>query len=274
MPIIYGGSSAGLFGGNTAVVSGGTFTNVTINNATIGSGAIGVASAIGTSGISIGIAPTGTMANNGAVTFGTALDRTYSEGLWLFYAAGAVAAGVPAAASFLWTVMSSATVGTVFNSTYTTGVPAVGTQTAFATTGPGAFTGDTTERFVTIPVAANVLGLMGKLDIDVSMRNNNSAGTKTVKVHWSGSGGASLTPNVTNTTGIAASFFGSIANMLTNAQTIVGRVVVAANTWTVATNNAAIDTTAATSVVFGLQLNTATDWMMLSHLDVTLKRSS
>src|SRR6185369_17004034 len=46
--------------------------------------------------IPIIIAPTGTMANNGAVTLGTALGTTYAN-CYLVVPAGAIAAGVPAA---------------------------------------------------------------------------------------------------------------------------------------------------------------------------------
>ena len=59
-----------------------------IGSGTISPGVIGMSGDVGVSGVSVGNAPSGTMANNGAVTLGTALDRIYTEGLWLFYPAG------------------------------------------------------------------------------------------------------------------------------------------------------------------------------------------
>lgn len=73
--------------------------------------------------VPIGIAPTGTMAANGAITLGTALNTTYSGGLWLYLPAGAAYAG--SLAGFYWTVMSSTTLGTVYNNTYTPGTDPV-----------------------------------------------------------------------------------------------------------------------------------------------------
>lgn len=253
-------------GGNSVVAN---FTSGSISP-----GVIGMSGDVASTGVSIGIAPTGTMANNGAVTFGTALDRTYSEGLWLFYAAGAVAAGVPAAASFLWTVMSSATVGVVSNNTYTTGVPTVPTVVPFVTTGPGAFTGDTSERFVTLPVAANALGVMGSLEVQLLVRYNNSAGTKTPRIHWSASGGTSIAAAAgTTTTGVGMT--ARIANGLTNAQSTHSYSINSAGSvGAPVVNNTTVDTTVATSVVPSLQLGTATDWIILSSLLVRLDRSS
>jgi len=137
--------------------------------------------------IPVGKAPSGTMANNGAVTFGTALPTTYSNGIWLYYPAGAVAAGVPAAAGFLWTVMSSTTVGTVYNSTYSgTGVPTIGTQTAFTATGPGAFTGDTTLQGITINMPSGAMGNNGFVEVTWGNTYTNSATNKTPTLKFGG----------------------------------------------------------------------------------------
>lgn len=96
---------------------------------------------IALSGIPFIIAPTGTMANNGGVTLGTALPTIYGNA-YIFLPAGAIAAGVPAASTWYFCQMSSTTVGIVFNNIYTTGVPTIpSSPTAFVTTGPGAYTG-------------------------------------------------------------------------------------------------------------------------------------
>jgi hypothetical protein len=129
------------------------------------------------------IAPTGTMANNGAITLGTALATTYANA-YIFLPAGAIATSVPAAASWLFCQMSSTTVGTVFNNAYTTGVPTIpASPTAFATTGPGAYTGVTsavTGPQITIPAGAT--GPNGVIEARVLASAANTAGNKTISI--------------------------------------------------------------------------------------------
>lgn len=125
-------------------------------------------------------ASSGTMGNNGAVSALTALPTTYSSGAWLWLPAGAIAAGVPAAASWYWFVASSTTAGTVYNSTYTSGIPTLGVTTAFATTGPGAFTGDTGS--VTGPqytLTGGALGPNGVFSAEEKWSATNNADVKT-----------------------------------------------------------------------------------------------
>jgi hypothetical protein len=62
-------------------------------------------------GVAVGLAPNGTVATNGQVTLGTALQRIYSNGIWLYLPAGAVSGG---SAGLYWCVMSSTTVGQVY----------------------------------------------------------------------------------------------------------------------------------------------------------------
>lgn len=139
------------------------------------------------SGIPFIKASSGTMGNNGAVSAMTALPRTYSSGAYLWLPAGAIAAGVPASASWYWFVASSTTAGTVYNSTYTSGKPQPGTLTAFATTGPGAFTGSTAVvTAISIPVPANAMGRNGRVEIYTSISVNNSGGDKSPAIKWGG----------------------------------------------------------------------------------------
>ena len=141
-------------------------------------------------GIPFIVAPTGTMANNGAVTLGTALQATYLSS-YLFLPASAVVAG--SAAGWYYTVFSSTTVGTVFANTYVAaqvvganavagGAPVIpSVPTAFVTVGPGAFTGVTTP--VTGPallIPANQIGPFGSLRIMALASVNSSVGNKTI----------------------------------------------------------------------------------------------
>lgn len=131
-------------------------------------------------GVPIGIAPTGTMAANGAVTLGTALNTTYGGGLWLYFPSGAVFAG--SAAGFYWTMMTNTTLGTVYNNTYTPGstpfdIPA--SPTAVSAAGPGAYTGVTSEiTAISTTLPGGLLGANGILSASGYRSINNTAGNK------------------------------------------------------------------------------------------------
>lgn len=119
----------------------------------------------------------GTMGNNGALSGVTALPTTYSGGAWVYLVANAIEAG--SAAGWYWCVFSSTTAGTVYNDTYTTGQPSIGTATAFATTGPGAFTGVTTaQQGPAITLPAGAMGVNGALRVSTKVAATNSANSK------------------------------------------------------------------------------------------------
>lgn len=140
-----------------------------------------------TNGIAFIAVSSGSIANNGALSGITALPLTYSEGCYMLFPAGAIAAGVPAAAAWYWVVMSSTTAGTIYNSTYTSGIPAAGTQTAFATTGPGAFVGVSAETTsIQVTLSANSLGVKGKLRMFDDFQATNTAGVKTINKKFGG----------------------------------------------------------------------------------------
>ena len=152
-------------------------------------------------GVSIGIAPTGTMGANGAVTLGTALNTTYSGGVWLYYPAGAAYSG--SAAGFYWTVMSSTTAGTVYTNTYVPGtssfdIPA--SPTAVVDAGPGAFTGVTSEiTAISVTVPGGLMGKHGSLRWSLLFTHNNSANNK-VLTHKFGAVSIATSTRTTTTT--------------------------------------------------------------------------
>jgi hypothetical protein len=208
------------------------------------------------------IAPTGTMGNNGAVTLGTAMDRTYSEGMWMYFPAGAVAAGVPASATFLWTVCSTTTACTVYNSTFDgLSVPSDGVTTAYVTTGPGAYAGVTAATVaITVTVPANTLGATGAMFADWGVNHNGAAGNKTFEVLYS------------TTAGTNYGFVGSTQSSGTVARTVIrnkttgtqsGGTMVNYNGGSIASGIkfGASDTTASTTIVYRLTNATATNWM-------------
>jgi hypothetical protein len=216
------------------------------------------------SGIPFVKTPTGSMASNGAMTSGTALPRVYSSGAYFWMPAGSIAAGVPAAASWYWGVASSTTAVTLYNSTYTSGTPAVGVQTAFATTGPGAFTGDTgTITCFSIPLPAAAMGINGRVETRFGASFTNSAGSKTA-IFKLGSGtlySASFT-----TQGSVAGVAFAQNRGVTNAQAVgvlFGNAAAAA-LGQVGTD-LAIDTTAASTVSATVSTGVATDWAVMEE---------
>ena len=162
--------------------AGSVFTNPTLTgNVT---GARGV---IAQWAIPFIITSSGSIADNGALTGVTALPATFSAGAYCYFPANAISAG--SAAGWYWTKFSSTTAGTIYNSTYTTGIPTAGTDTAFATTGPGAYVGVITEQGITIPVAAGLLGSKGAIIAQIAYGATNNANAKTARLRFGGSGG-------------------------------------------------------------------------------------
>lgn len=130
------------------------------------------------------VAPTGTMANNGAITLGTALPTTYAKA-YIYLPASAISAG--SAAGWYYCAMSSATLGTVFNNTYVSGTPTIpATPVAFVTTGPGAYTGVITlQTAQSVSIPGNSMGPNGTIRYSFTMSCPNNADTKLVNAAYS-----------------------------------------------------------------------------------------
>lgn len=124
----------------------------------------------------------GSIGNNGALTLTTALSRTYSGGIYLYFPANAIYAG--SAAGIYYTVMSSTTAGTIYNNTYTGGIPtAPASPTAFVTTGPGAYTQTTSAvTLVSYTLPGGFAGERGIARLFAQTLCNNSAGTKSMTI--------------------------------------------------------------------------------------------
>lgn len=143
-------------------------------------------------GVPFGVAPTGSVATNGALTLGTALNQIYTGGIYLFLPSGAAFAG--SAAGFYWCVMTSTTVGTIFNNVLGNGIPSVpATATPIVAAGPGAYTGSTSAQTVTIPLNPNVLGAAGYARILAMFGTNNTANNKTTTIAVGGTNVFTLT---------------------------------------------------------------------------------
>lgn len=134
----------------------------------------------------------GSMGNNGAVTFTTALAKAYPN-FYVLFPAGAIAAGVPAAPDYYFVQMSSTTVGTVFNNTLSANLDSFGgpkipaSPTAFVTTGPGAFTAATTATtMMTWALPANTIGINGELYLEFAFTPTSNANAKNATVSFGG----------------------------------------------------------------------------------------
>lgn len=260
MPIIYGGSASS-FNPAAVAITGGT----------------GIPIKLLESGVSLIHVSSGSMANNGAMSGLTALPFTYAN-CYVLLPANAIAAGTPAADTWYFAQMSSATAGTVFNNLLSANLSSLGeplipaSPTAFVTTGPGAFAGSTAEvAALTITIPANALGAKGQVHIETEQNGNATAGAKNLRVRYSGGAGTVLVAAQSTTTGQRN--WTRICNRGTGAQycsalgfNLSGGAGAGVPT---AAQQTAIDTTASSTVVITLQKATATDHTILEYAFVT-----
>jgi hypothetical protein len=135
----------------------------------------------------VGQAPPGTIASNGTVTFSTALDRIWSEGIFLQYASSAFST---LNAGFYYTVMSSTTVGQVFETQG--GSLVVGSNVAY-------LLGSGPQTMASIIIPANTLKNRGRLEATCSWISQ----TATVDMDWHFGGTALTRLSKTFTRGVA-----------------------------------------------------------------------
>ena len=136
-------------------------------------------------GVPIGIAPSGTMSNNGVFTFSSpgAFNKIYSDGIWLYFIAGSINSG--SLAGFYWVVMSSTTTGIVYNNTYTPGtnLPNIPTSLIpFVTVGSGIWSTisicGTYITFAETTIPANTLGNNGVINGMILASYNSNSNNK------------------------------------------------------------------------------------------------
>jgi len=216
------------------------------------------------------MAPTGTMANNGAITLGSALPSGYLNGpCYLYLPSGAIASG--SAAGWYYTVMTSTTLGTVYNNTYSTGqpyIPNAATLTAFSTTGPGAYTGSTgAQAALTFTLPANYMGPNGVLEVSAVIGFHASTNNKTVTFKVGTSTIFSLVEATTGVTSYQA--YVQWANQgATGAQ--MAATVGTPGASTTAQTYTAVDTTTAQTITVNFTDATATDYIILDSFSATV----
>lgn len=206
----------------------------------------------------------GSMGNNGALTLTTALDQAYPAA-YFYMPAGAIAAA--STAGFYYGTMSSTTAVTLFNNPYVSGTPTIpASPTAFATTGPGAYTQTTGSAFTayTYSVPGGTLGAFDEVQAHGNVSYNNSAGAKTFNLSY----GTFTFGTAAPTTTTHYPFQGGFANTgivtrqtVTSPSTMLLSAAVA-GVPSVSTQNSAN----ALSLSVTLQLAVATDYVMLRNV--------
>jgi hypothetical protein len=254
-----------------AVQSGGSISSPTISNPTI-TGTVTSTANIKTVLLSSGIPfihiSSGSMGNNGALSGVTALAVTYSKGAYIYLPANAIQAG--SGAGWYFAIFSSTTAATVYNNTYTSGIPAIpSAPTAFVTTGPGAYTGDTTLRTaLDITLPAGAMGPNGSLRVRCVTSSTNTAGARTnfaVKL-----GGAGGTSHLTNTTVSSLGVTGEVVIHNVGAQDAQSSQT-AVNASSGALIRSTIDTSASTTIVIQEgKTGAATDNVVLENYSIEL----
>lgn len=245
-----------------------------ITGGTIGPGVAGVPYNVLSTAIPFISVATGSMGNNGAMTVGTALDATYSDGAYYLVPAGAIAVGVPAAAAWYYGVASTTTAVTLFNNVYTSGAPTIpAAPTAFATTGPGAFTGVTAATdSIVVTIPAGSMGVQGFIYYELLIDANNTGNAKTAASKY----GVTTFASHPNTSTLSAHHAGIIMNRgMANRQ--VGGAAGTTGGWgnSAGTNTVRGSNDSATALSFAITTTkaTATDNLIISGLrvDVTYR---
>ena len=217
------------------------------------------------SNVPVGIAPSGTIAANGALTLGTALGKAYLGGIWLAFPAGAVFSG--SAAGVYWCVMTTTTAGTVFNNTLAAGsVPVVPTSpVAVVDAGPGVYTGITTTmtNIAAFSVPGGSLGPNGQLRIATEFSYNTAVGTKNYQIVF---GGVGLATSSRTTTGGHDSFTNRYRNLGLESRGSFNTASESSSTASLANVNNTIDTSVPQSFSITLSVDTATNYIISESL--------
>ena len=208
-----------------------------------------------------GIAPSGTVGANGAVTLGTALAAAYSGmGLYLYFPAGAVYSGSPAGS--YWVVMSNTTAGTVYCNLQGALpiAPATAALLPVIDAGPGVYTGATTViTLATLTVPGGIMGANGQLTTDEIWTSAPTAGSKVPRDLFGGVPG--ITPTLATNPSIQHR-----ATLRNNGNPAINRTF---NGSSFGSNTAGlptvinVNTAADWSRAFAGSIAVATDWLVL-----------
>ena len=218
------------------------------------------------------IPSSGTMGTTGNISGITALQDTYSNGAWLLLPVNAINSG--SAEHWYWFVGSSATAGTVYNSTLLLndggGPPTCsrGTATAFSSTTSGTWTqvtGDTTAWDFEVP--ANMLGVNGSIRLEGHVSFNDTANAHNIKGIF-GSWTFALATNISDNRNGFAGGFSNAGETGVQTQYLNGATFNYSACSTCTPSYGANDTTAQQLLNIDMNDPTATDTIVLEDLNV------
>lgn len=134
--------------------------------------------------------------------------------------------------------------------------------------GGSSVTGTTAEtQLASVTIPANLLGTRGQIRIGSLWTCNSTAGTKTCRIRFSGSGGSLLINPVLSSTSVTLVDQRVVyAAGATNSQASTGSNTAFGVTLT--SDTFSVDTTAATTLYFSGQLNTTSDTLTLAGYTV------
>ena len=215
--------------------------------------------------VPVGIPSSGSIGNNGALTGLGAFATTYPS-IYLFFPAGAIAAG--SAAGFYLCQMSSASAGTIFNNPLPTGtkptIPA--SPTPFVTTGPGAYTQSVTSQVLSqVAVSAGAIVSGALVEIFTLFSTRSTGGAKNFNLLF---GGTSIGNYGNNSAGSFYNLY-AIYNQQTNRQVLVnGGAAQFYGVTTPANKVLTVDTTSTFNIEIDGNIAVATDWLVLEGFTV------
>ncbi len=219
---------------------------------------------LGSSGIPVIVANSGTIATSGTVTLGTALPTTYATA-FVYFPASAVSGD--STGGLYYVVFSSTTVGVVYAGKYgvANGVgsvafqPTVPTGTLTAVTGSNSsFTGSTTETtLINITLPAGSLGNNGSVRVVANWACNNSAGAKTGTVYLGGTAVGTASSYTTSTGGSSMNAFRNRGVLTAQVSQLIGGAAASAAVYT------SIDTSVNKAITITGDTATATDHIVL-----------
>jgi hypothetical protein len=226
---------------------------------------------LGSSGIPVIVANSGTIATSGTVTLGTALPTTYANA-FVYFPASAVSGD--STGGLYYVVFSSTTVGVVYAGKYgvANGVgsvafqPAVPTGTLTAVTGSNSsFTGSTTETtLINVTVPAGSIGNNGQIVVTANWSCNNSAGAKVGTVYLGGSAIGTASSYTTSTGGSSMNSIRNRGALGVQSTQLIGGAAASANVYT------AIDTSASVALTITGDTATATDHIVLEGFTIAM----
>jgi hypothetical protein len=210
----------------------------------------------------------GSIGNNGALTLTTALPAIFTRA-YMYFPANAISAG--SAAGLYYVVMSSTTAGTIYNNTLTSGEATIpSSPTAFATTGPGAYT-QTTASDITLALFTlygGTLGDRGVMVINQQASHPSNANIKSPKIKI---GGVSVFDPGGYTTQTIITVPYVLRNRGATNINVDSKHAGVGNSLSVTSGYRTLDTSTDLTVLYTANLQVATDYFILEGLDAQIR---